>query len=127
MARPTNQQLRNKRVEEAENDIRDKLPELTKVLLDTALSAPLETTCPICRKHITVPRMGDPRIAITLLERVAGKSTEKRTETSTSAVERLLVELAAGGPSVSGKSPQQQAAEAIALAQTRAALAAAAL
>lgn len=128
MARPTRQATLNSRVEQAENDIRDKLPELTKVLLDAALNADLEVTCMFCHKKNAVKLKGDPRIAITLLERIAGKATEKPKDTSgTGNVERLIMALAEQPATTGSKTPAQQAAEAVALAETRAALRAAAV
>lgn len=124
MARPTKAQERSQKVEDAENAIRDKLPELTAVLLKTAIEASIKVTCPHCRHPHDVERIGDPKVAMALLERVAGKATEKRTETSVGAISKLLTELA-GAQAATGLTPQEQAQKAIEEAKARAAAVAA--
>jgi hypothetical protein len=126
VARPTRAAVLNRAAEEADDAIKAQLPALTQVLIDAALAANEELTCPHCRKKFKSTKVGDPRIALSLLERVAGKATEKRDTGSTGALEKLIIELstAATAPGTA-KSAAELAAEAKRKAEVRAALAAA--
>jgi hypothetical protein len=71
-------------------------------------------------------KIGDPRIPLSLLERVAGKATEKKDTGSTGALEKLIVELSTSATAPGAtKSAAELAAEAKRKAEVRAALAAA--
>jgi hypothetical protein len=126
VARPTRAALLNRAAEEAEDAIKEALPALTKVLIEAALSANDELTCPHCRRKFASTKIGDPRIALSLLERVAGKPTEKKDTGSTGALEKLVIELSSAATARgAAKSAAELAAEAKRRAEVRAALAAA--
>lgn len=110
MARPTNQTIRDRQTEEAENLIRDRLVELTRAAIDSAL-IPAEVTCQHCRKKTKVEgTSADPGLILKLLERVAGKATERRDTGISGALEKLLEGLATPTP---GTASAQAAAEAV--------------
>lgn len=90
MARPTNAARLDRAAEESENLIRNNLVELTQVAINAALR-PAEVTCAHCRKKFAIEgTTGDPALALRLLERIAGKATEKKDTGVSGELEKLL-------------------------------------
>lgn len=98
MARPTNQSRLDRAADESENLIRNALPDLTRVAIATALM-PAEVTCAHCRKKFKLEgTTGDAALALRLIERIAGKATEKKDSGIPGELEKLLTALAGGTP-----------------------------
>lgn len=107
MARPSNQAKIDRAAQLAEEKIKARVDELVDVLLAAALEAPQELQCPHCRAKFKGKNVGDPAIAMKLLERVAGKATDKPSETPKTKLEDLVTRLAEAGT----KSRDKEAAE----------------
>ena len=123
MARPTNAAKLDRAAELAENLIRSNLEELTRVAINAALQ-PAEVTCAHCRKKFKLDGVsGDPQLALRLIERIAGKATEKKDTGLPGELEKLLESLAGSG-SPAQQNAQQAAEEAKEKARKRAAAAA---
>lgn len=93
MARPTNTARLDRAAEDAENLIRNRLVELTKAALNTAL-IPAEVVCQHCKKKTKIEgTSADAGLILKLLERVAGKATEKKDTGLSGELEKLLSSL----------------------------------
>jgi hypothetical protein len=124
VARPTNAARLDRAAEEAENLIRNRLVELTEAALNTAL-LPAEVTCAHCRKKFKLEGTStDTGLILKLLERVAGKATEKKDTGLSGELEKLL-EALAGGPTAVVKTAAEAAEAAKEKARRRVQLAAA--
>lgn len=112
MARPTNQSRLDRAADEAENLIRNNVVELTRVAINTALLPGAKVKCAHCKKDFLVDgTSGDPSLILRLIERIAGKPTEKRESGVTGDLEKLLIGLA-GAPESTEDTTAKQAAEA---------------
>ena len=124
MARPTNQARLDRAAELADNLIRSNLEELTRVAINAALQ-PAEVTCAHCRKKFKLEgTSGDPQLALRLIERIAGKATEKKDSGLSGELEQLLVSLSGSDSQSESKTAAQAAEEAKERARKRAAAAA---
>jgi len=123
VARPTTAAVRDRAAEEAENLIRDSLVQLTAAAIKSAL-LPADVTCQHCKKKTIVEgTSADPALILKLLERVAGKATEKRDTGVTGNLERLLEQLSTSPSEATYAAEAAEAAKA--KARLRATLAAA--
>lgn len=121
MARPTNQARLDRAAEAADNLIRESLEELTRVALKSAL-LPAEVTCAHCRKKFHLEgTTGDPGLALRLIERIAGKATEKKDTGVSGELEKLLESLSGASEPTPAKTAAEEAKE---RARKRAAMAA---
>jgi hypothetical protein len=110
VARPTNAARLDRAAEEAENLIRNRLVELTEAALNSAL-LPAEVTCAHCRKKFKLEgTSADTGLILKLLERVAGKATEKKDTGVSGELEKLLSSLS--GVSSTEPTTAAEAAEA---------------